>query len=79
MISQEKEIFNSIFSGEVSQLRRDHQLLLKTSPEAQKIGFPNVIMPGELRNDLYLTIDRGNFDRGGKTAARNIEVSVAGL
>ena len=67
-------------------------------------------MPGEVRNDLYLTIgmcikllkkksniwfgtvniyfiftqlaqftqlERGNFDRGGKTAARNIEVTVS--
>ena len=50
---------------------------MKTCPEAQKIGFPNVIMPGEVRNDLYLTIDKGNFDRGGKTAARNIEVTIA--
>ena len=33
-------------------------------------------MPGEIRNDLYLTLDRGNFDRGGKTASRNIEVTV---
>ena len=45
-------------------------------PEARRLGFPNVIMPGEIRNDLYLTLDRGNFDRGGKTASRNIEVSV---
>jgi hypothetical protein len=28
------------------------------------------------RNDFYLTIERGNFERGGKAAARNIEVSV---
>ena len=45
-------------------------------PEVQKIGFPNVIMPGEVRNDLYLTLDRGNFDKSGKSAARNIEVTV---
>ena len=39
-------------------------------------GFPNIIMPGEVRNDLYLTLDRGNFDRGGKTASKNIEVTI---
>ena len=45
-------------------------------PEVRRVGFPNVIMPGEVRNDLYVTLDRGNFDRGGKTASRNIEVSL---
>jgi hypothetical protein len=65
-----------LLSGETSQLRRDHHLLFKTTPEVRKLGFPNVIMPGDVRNDLYLTIDRGNFDRGGKAAARNIEVTV---
>ena len=46
------------------------------NPKARRLGFPNVIMPGEIRNDLYLTLDRGNFDRGGKTASRNVEVSL---
>ena len=44
------------FLGEIGKLRREQQPLLKSCPEAQKIGFPNVIMPGEVRNDLYLTI-----------------------
>ena len=57
------------FSGESGQKRCDY-------PEVRRLGFPNVIMPGEIRNDLYLTLDRGNFDRGGKTASRNVEVSV---
>jgi hypothetical protein len=29
-----------------------------------------------IRNDFYLTIEKGNFERGGKAAARNIEVSI---
>ena len=28
------------------------------------------------RNDLYLTIEKGTFERGGKAAARNIEVTA---
>ena len=47
--------------GEIGKLRREQQPLLKSCPEAQKIGFPNVIMPGEVRNDLYLTIGTSNF------------------
>ena len=48
----------------------------KTNPDVRKIGFPNVILPGEFRNDLYVTIDRGNFDRSGKTGSRNVEVTI---
>ena len=29
------------------------------------------------RNDFYLTIEKGTFERGGKAAARNIEVSIS--
>lgn len=28
------------------------------------------------RNDLYITIERGEFERGGKSVGKNIEVSV---
>ena len=42
--------------------------------EANKIGFPSVILPGDVRNDLYLTLEQGYFERGGK--AKNVEVSA---
>lgn len=28
------------------------------------------------RNDLYLTLERGEFERGGKSTGKNIEVSI---
>ena len=31
---------------------------------------------GDIRNDLYLTLERGDFERGGKSVQKNIEVSV---
>ena len=65
-----------LLAGEAGQVRKEQAILFKTTPEARRIGFPNVIMPGEVRNDLYVTLDRGNFERGGKTAARNIEVTA---
>lgn len=29
-----------------------------------------------MRNDLYLTLERGDFERGGKSVQKNIEVTV---
>lgn len=39
---------------------------------ARKMGFPDVIMPGDVRNDLYLTLNHGVF----VSKAKNIEVTV---
>ena len=39
------------------------------------MGFGHVVMPGDFRNDLFVTIVRGTFDRGKPgTSGRNIEV-----
>lgn len=31
---------------------------------------------GDSRNDIYLTLERGDFERGGKSVQKNIEVTV---
>lgn len=31
---------------------------------------------GDIRNDLYLTLERGDFERGGKSVQKNVEVTV---
>lgn len=33
-------------------------------------------MPGDVRNDLYLRLERGEFERGGKSTGKNIEVNL---
>ena len=41
------------------------------------MGFGHAVMPGDLRNDLFVTIVRGTFDRGKPgTSGRNIEVVI---
>lgn len=40
---------------------------------ARKMGFPEVILPGDVRNDLYLTIAYGEFSKGSKSSDKNIE------
>jgi dedicator of cytokinesis protein 3 len=44
-----------------------------------KIGFPDVIMPGDVRNDLFLTLSHGEFDRAGISGSRNVEITVSVL
>lgn len=43
---------------------------------ARKMGFPEVIFPGDVRNDLYLTLVSGEFSKGSKSSDKNIEVTA---
>lgn len=42
-----------------------------------KRGFPDIIMPGDVRNDLYLTLEKAEFERGGKSTAKNVLATVS--
>ncbi|XP_015607824.1 dedicator of cytokinesis protein 3 isoform X2 [Cephus cinctus] len=65
-----------VLHGELSQVREEHPLLFKNTCLTKKLGFSDVIMPGDVRNDLYLRLERGEFERGGKSTGKNIEVTI---
>ncbi|XP_043933928.1 dedicator of cytokinesis protein 3 [Protopterus annectens] len=66
-----------LLRGDMDQIRREYPLMLnRGAAVVRKLGFPDVIMPGDIRNDLYLTLERGEFERGGKSVQKNIEVTV---
>uniref|UniRef100_G3N402 Dedicator of cytokinesis 3 n=1 Tax=Gasterosteus aculeatus aculeatus TaxID=481459 RepID=G3N402_GASAC len=66
-----------LLRGDVDQVRRENPLIFSRGVSVtRKLGFPDVIMPGDVRNDLYLTLERGDFERGGKSVQKNIEVTV---
>ncbi|KAK2187560.1 hypothetical protein NP493_162g07017 [Ridgeia piscesae] len=65
-----------LLHGDIEQARKKQPILLRGITVVQKLGFSDIIMPGDMRNDLYLTLTRGDFEKGAKTAAKNIEVRV---
>ncbi|XP_061903202.1 dedicator of cytokinesis protein 3-like isoform X3 [Entelurus aequoreus] len=66
-----------LLRGDLENLRRENKAMLSGGMAmTRKLGFPDVIMPGDVRNDLYLTLERGDFERGGKSVQKNIEVGV---
>ncbi|XP_053109836.1 dedicator of cytokinesis protein 4 isoform X6 [Hemicordylus capensis] len=64
-----------LLHGDIEQIRRDSMFTHGVSI-TRKLGFSNIIMPGEMRNDLYITMERGEFEKGGKSVARNVEVTM---
>lgn len=64
-----------LIQGGLNQAQIDQPLLFQGTI-TRKMGFPDVVLPGDVRNDLFITLDHGEFERGGKSTAKNIEVSV---
>ncbi|XP_035244114.1 dedicator of cytokinesis protein 3 isoform X6 [Anguilla anguilla] len=72
-----------LLRGEMELIRRENPMIFNRGVAiTRKLGFPDVIMPEmkiagcDIRNDLYLTLERGEFERGGKSVQKNIEVTV---
>ncbi|GLG95601.1 Uncharacterized protein GBIM_02534 [Gryllus bimaculatus] len=66
-----------LLHGDLKQAREEYpHLVLGNVAIARKMGFPEVILPGDVRNDLYLTLVNGEFSKGNKTADKNVEVTV---
>jgi len=60
------------------KLIKDNPLIFKNvSCLTSKKGFPDVIMPGDVRNDLYLVLESGEFEKGGKSIPKNIEATIS--
>lgn len=37
----------------------------------------SLLFLGDVRNDIYVTLLQGDFDKGNKTTAKNVEVTVS--
>lgn len=64
--------------GDLKQLKEEYpHLIVSNMAHARKLGFPEVIFPGDVRNDLYVTLLNGEFSKStSKTCDKNIEVTV---
>ncbi|GLD72686.1 dedicator of cytokinesis protein 2, partial [Lates japonicus] len=61
--------------GDIVQIRKEYPHLVdRSTVVARKLGFLEIIMPGDVRNDIYLTLQGGDFDKYNKTTQKNVEV-----
>ncbi|XP_025093618.1 LOW QUALITY PROTEIN: dedicator of cytokinesis protein 1-like [Pomacea canaliculata] len=66
-----------VLPGDLRQVQEEQiHLVLPGTAVARKMGFPEVIMPGDVRNDIYITLMNGEFNKGHKTTDRNVEVAM---
>ena len=55
---------------------KDPLLIERGTSLARLKGFPEVLSPHEVRNDLYLTLSTGDFEKGKKNSPRNVEAYI---
>ncbi|XP_065175778.1 dedicator of cytokinesis protein 1-like isoform X2 [Sycon ciliatum] len=69
------------FHGLLTRVREGYpHLFQKPVPVCRKLGFPEVIMPGDARNDVFVSLLSGDFrGKDNKTAEKNMECTVSVL
>uniref|UniRef100_A0A8C1PEA8 Dedicator of cytokinesis 5 n=1 Tax=Cyprinus carpio TaxID=7962 RepID=A0A8C1PEA8_CYPCA len=69
-----------LLPGDVFQVKKNYPHFVdRTTAIVRKMGFPEIILPGYLRNDIYVTLLQGEFDRGKKKTPKNVEVMMSVL
>ncbi|TNM89956.1 hypothetical protein fugu_004190 [Takifugu bimaculatus] len=67
-----------LLPGDLAQVRKDFPHFVDRSTAiVRKMGFPEIILPGNVRNDFYVTLLQGEFDRGKKKTPKNVEVILS--
>uniref|UniRef100_F6UKH4 Dedicator of cytokinesis 5 n=1 Tax=Ornithorhynchus anatinus TaxID=9258 RepID=F6UKH4_ORNAN len=67
-----------LLPGDLAQVQKDFSHLVdRTTAVARKMGFPEITFPGDVRNDIYVTLVHGEFDKGKKKTPKNVEVTMS--
>ncbi|XP_041065721.1 dedicator of cytokinesis protein 5 isoform X3 [Carcharodon carcharias] len=67
-----------LLPGDMKQVHKDFPHLVdRSTAVARKMGFPEIVLPGDIRNDIYVTLIQGEFDKGKKKTPKNVEVTMA--
>lgn len=67
-------VFLRMFYGQKNQVLKTNTNWLGGTPLTARIGFPDVVFPDDERNELYITLNSGDFAHFGRT--RNIQVII---
>ncbi|RDX50021.1 cytoplasmic protein [Lentinus brumalis] len=59
-----------IFYGDAETIVKENSSLLQDTPLSLRLGFPDVVFPGDVRNELYVKLWSGDFSSSQSTNAR---------
>ncbi|KIM29799.1 hypothetical protein M408DRAFT_328621 [Serendipita vermifera MAFF 305830] len=64
-----------LFHGDASTIIKENPSLLQDAPITSRLGFPDVVFPGDTRNEVYIKLWSGEFfsgNTGGATTPRGL-------
>lgn len=67
-------VYLKLFYGQLDDILKTNAALLQGVPKTLRLGFPDVVFPDDERNELYVTIQSGDFMQFART--RNVQVTV---
>lgn len=71
-----------VFHGETAGLVKEYPTLLSDAAVTARLGFPDVVFPGDTRNEAYIKLWSGDFHTSGTSkipgtaTAKNLQVSI---
>lgn len=61
-----------VFRGNLRTIVRENTSLLQDTPQTLRLGFPDVVFPGDARNELYIKLWGGDFSSSVGTGRLNV-------
>ncbi|KAG6857266.1 hypothetical protein H0H87_007099 [Tephrocybe sp. NHM501043] len=66
-----------VFRGDSDKIIRENMSLLQDAPRTLRLGFPDVVFPGDIRNELYIKLWCGDFTSSHSATPRLSVVNLA--
>ncbi|EIW83239.1 cytoplasmic protein [Coniophora puteana RWD-64-598 SS2] len=64
-----------VFHGDSPTIIRENMSLLHNIPVTQRLGFPDVVFPGDVRNELYIKLWSGDFSSHGGGGGSRLSIA----
>ncbi|KIY44576.1 hypothetical protein FISHEDRAFT_51256 [Fistulina hepatica ATCC 64428] len=68
-----------VFRGDAPTLTQEHSSLLQDIPRTLRLGFPDVVFPDDVRNELYIKLWSGDFGSLHTSTVRSSTGRLAGM
>ncbi|KAI8393718.1 uncharacterized protein BYT42DRAFT_609489 [Radiomyces spectabilis] len=67
-------VYLRMFYGQLDDVLKTNAAILADVPRTARLGFPDVVFPDDERNELYITLQSGDFAQFGRS--RNIQLTL---
>ncbi|KAG8934388.1 hypothetical protein FRC01_003345 [Tulasnella sp. 417] len=63
-----------VFHGDAQTIVRENPTLLQDAPITARLGFPDVVFPDDVRNEVYIKLWSGDFNASSAGSSRSVQL-----